>query len=365
MPQPGTAPPKGRAAAIGGRSTDAALRTDDGVVRSDAPDARTAEGDVRRAEPARRPTPALPRPRTLPEPQASSTQPAAAIVVDPGNTMPAGPTELGVALPIADAGTGRLLGERDSGPLLTSNGLGVPRRWLVAIGALALVVGGLAAWIVFMPSGTSTTTTVASASTSNAATTPSASAAKLGEAPRAPGEPIAASKGAIDVKAIDGARIEVDGVEVGAAPMRVDLGVGTHEVKITAPGYAPWTQTVEVASGDNPIVEARLQSSETTSAPAIVPSTSPSKSGGRKKGKGVRAEDLPPPPSDDEEISDEDAPPDEPPLPDKPLPGPATPTVKKPPPPPPPPAPEPKSSPDPFLPTTKKEPTGDPLLPPG
>jgi hypothetical protein len=42
-----------------------------------------------------------------------------------------------------------------------------------------------------------------------------------------------------------------------------------------------------------------------------------------------------------------------------------TPTVKKPPPPPPPPAPDPKGTPDPFLPTTPKEPKSDPLLPPG
>jgi hypothetical protein len=178
--------------------------------------------------------------------------------------------------------------------------------------------------------------------------------------------------GAIEVRAIEGARIEIDGVEVGAAPKRIELGVGSHEVRIVAPGYAPWTETIEIGSGDNPAIEARMSASGDVAAVGAATSGrgtgvgAAPKSGAatKKKGKGVRADDLPPPPSvdDDEPASsddDEDLPP-APLLPDKP--DPVAPQPRKPPPPPP--APDPKRQDDPFLPTTPK-PSSDPLLPSG
>ncbi len=377
-PQPGEAPPRGRAAALaeagrGARTSDAALRTDDGVVRSDAADARAADGAVRRG------TPNVPEGgSTLPPlPQPRSRVPARpiAILEDPGSREAAARVApiadvvepaAGVVLPIVDPGTGALAGERGSGRIAVG-GLPWPRRWLVAIGALALLAGGLAAWVVFNPNATpqsSATGAVAAAAatTSNASksdSTPSptssgAPGAVVGPTPEpaAVAQDASTTHGAVDVRAIEGARIEVDGVDIGAAPRRVELTTGSHEIRIVAPGYAPWSETIEVGGGENPAVEARLKAS-----------------GGSKKkpGKGVRTDE--PVAEDDDFLPTTPASPDdepEPPqelLPDKPTPPvPGTSGPRKPPPPPP--APDPSGNPNPFLPTTPK-PADDPLLPAG
>ncbi|HWB75417.1 MAG TPA: protein kinase [Nannocystaceae bacterium] len=369
-PPPIPAPPKGRAAAIAGRSGDAALRTDDGVVRSDAPDARAADGAVTRGAPnvARRPTPPLPRARSQPEaaaPAIVATAASTEIVVDAGSTQPAGPTELGAVLAIPD--TGRM--PRESGPLAVSRALPVKRRVLVAIGALALAAGALAAWAIFIPAGDAAKNgAVAAAATTTGATKAGASPSSSSSGDRAPGESVASSKGAIEVRAIEGARIEIDGVEVGVAPRRIELGVGSHEVRIVAPGYAPWTETIEIGSGDNPAIEARMSAdvaavgAAKSDRGAGAGATAKTGAGTKKKGKGARADDLPPPPSIDEDepasSDDDDEVIDTPLLPDKP--DPVAPQPRKPPPPPP--APDPKKQDDPFLPTTPT-PSSDPLLP--
>ena len=85
------------------------------------------------------------------------------------------------------------------------------------------------------------------------------------------------------MRAIEGARIEIDGVAVGVAPKRVELGVGKHELRIVAPGYAPWTETIEIVSGDNPTIEARLDASGGT-----VGATSSDRGAGASAPKGAK-----------------------------------------------------------------------------
>jgi hypothetical protein len=46
-----------------------------------------------------------------------------------------------------------------------------------------------------------------------------------------------------------GARIMVDGKELGPAPVTVELGAGGHQVVVTAPGYAPGRSELAVAAG--------------------------------------------------------------------------------------------------------------------
>ncbi|HEY8927537.1 MAG TPA: PEGA domain-containing protein [Polyangia bacterium] len=46
-----------------------------------------------------------------------------------------------------------------------------------------------------------------------------------------------------------GAHIVVDGKDVGAAPVTLELGAGGHQVEVTAPGYAPGRSELAVAPG--------------------------------------------------------------------------------------------------------------------
>ncbi|PKN55854.1 MAG: hypothetical protein CVU56_19145 [Deltaproteobacteria bacterium HGW-Deltaproteobacteria-14] len=58
---------------------------------------------------------------------------------------------------------------------------------------------------------------------------------------------------------VAGATVDIDGVRKGVSPFAVDnIDAGTHFVTVTAPGYAPWQQTVTLFVGDNPEVIAEL-----------------------------------------------------------------------------------------------------------
>ncbi|TNF23454.1 MAG: PEGA domain-containing protein [Deltaproteobacteria bacterium] len=72
--------------------------------------------------------------------------------------------------------------------------------------------------------------------------------------------PVSPTKARVRVLAnVAGAQVDIDGVRKGASPFAVDdLDPGTHFVTVTAPGYAPWQQTVTLAAGDNPEVIAQL-----------------------------------------------------------------------------------------------------------
>ncbi len=305
-----------------------------------------------------RPTP-LPRPvpaRAVPESDesAAATRPAGAraahtepageraSVVDTVDGGPAS-TELGAPIATLDAGTGALQAEGTSGPIRAP--LPVRRRYLVVVGALALLVGGMSAWIVFGPSSTPATgardgapVAGAAAAAQPARREPGGPAAPRSDdrstaaSPSSPEAPIAptAAIGVVEVRAIEGAQVEIDGTVVGNAPHRAELSPGTHTVKITAPGYAAWEETIEVGSGDNPMIDARLKPAGKRKPGATKPDPSVAAP--------AEEPDEPPPPSE--------------PLPVKPPPlqsdFPKPDTPKKPPPPPP--APEPGSSP--FLPTS-------------
>jgi len=228
-----------------------------------------------------------------------------------------------------------------------SGAIPVPRRagmgqgmWIAA-GAVALVLGGLCTWAIFGVGAPTTTAAPTTAAASIGGVTepapqqaPTRSATPAGppvlvpisSAPAqptttAPPEP-AAVKSPVVIRAIAGARIEIDGADAGAAPLQTDLSVGPHTVRIVLPGYVAWEKTVDVIEGQNPIVEAKLVR-------------------GAKKKKGPA--DAAAPIDDEPEPPVEDLAPKAPPI--KTGPSPLLPTK----PPPPPPAPDPSRGP--FLPT--------------
>ena len=132
-----------------------------------------------------------------------------------------------------------------------------------------VTLGALLAWVMFVtPEGTTvTTTTPASASVAPtkssepSVTPPSTDDARAAEVVTPPADapaPANAAEGAVEFHAIAGARVEVDGVDVGPVPLTKPLTVGTHHVRITAPGYVPWEETIDIVEGDNPTLEPRL-----------------------------------------------------------------------------------------------------------
>jgi serine/threonine protein kinase len=173
------------------------------------------------------------------------------------------------------------IGDVASGPIPVPR-LPVRRRWLVVTAVLAVTLGGLLAWAMFGPGGPAAPQPIAA---SNGAATPSgATRPAAGDAAKPPElrpltggddeEPIVIPSDAtptspVVVRAIEGARVEVDGVDHGAAPLQTELSVGTHVIRIVAPNHAPWEQTIEVVAGQNPIVEARLRSTTPKKRPRV------------------------------------------------------------------------------------------------
>lgn len=289
----------------------------------------------------------MPRPRpSAPELEAIAAPEAAASIVGPATTAVSTPrpAETGVATetitPMPEE-----VGDVASGPIPVPR-LPVRRRWLVVTAVLAVSLGGLLAWAIFGPGGPGAPQP--SVASSGAAAPSSPTPASAGDAAKPPvlrplgggddEEPIVIPSDAtptspVVVRAIEGARVEVDGVDQGAAPLQTELSVGKHVVRILAPNHAPWEQTIEVVAGQNPIVEARLRSTAK-----------------KRKGEATRAEGDDPAVEDageDVEAPSEPMPEKAPPI--KPSVAAPTEVPKVPPPPPPPPAPEPSSGP--FLPT--------------
>jgi hypothetical protein len=56
-----------------------------------------------------------------------------------------------------------------------------------------------------------------------------------------------------------GARIKVDGKELGPAPVTMELGAGGHQVEVMAPGYAPGRSELAVAAGQSRTVNIVLE----------------------------------------------------------------------------------------------------------
>ncbi|MBC8073089.1 MAG: PEGA domain-containing protein, partial [Deltaproteobacteria bacterium] len=278
----------------------------------------------------------------------ASSEPARSITAPESRSPVDALPELDAAMLSTDPGVGAVMGERASGPLAIGRSLPVRRGWLLAVGVLAVTVGATAAWVMFLPTGEPAASGALVAASAIAASPEAAALASPSSDPAQSSSAVPTSttstRGTVDVRAPSGARVEVDGVDVGAAPMRVELGTGTHQFRIVAPGYAAWSETVEVGSGDNPLLEARLK---------------PSK---RKPGSAKLEPDVDAPAEPDEaaEPTADEAPVDATPLPDKALPRspPPVPVAKRVPP-----VPEPKGDPTPFLPTVDPAPETDPLLP--
>ncbi|MBK8714336.1 MAG: serine/threonine protein kinase [Deltaproteobacteria bacterium] len=183
------------------------------------------------------------------------------VIADAGQ---GGVRELGAPVAIVDGGTGALRAE--SRPLPTA--LPVRRRYLVVVGICALLVGGMSAWILFAPPRTSPTTVAAAEAglgAAEAARPDDAGGAQPNADADAPVDhapiPItgAALRGRVAVRGPVGARVVVDGVDVGATPLDAMIVPGTHTIEVNAPGHAPWRESVDVVEGDNPIIDAKLK----------------------------------------------------------------------------------------------------------
>ena len=56
-----------------------------------------------------------------------------------------------------------------------------------------------------------------------------------------------------------GAEITIDGSYVGNTPSLIKLGPGTHSIRMTMPGYAPWVRSIETAAGESRNFAATLE----------------------------------------------------------------------------------------------------------
>jgi|GEM_PF-2329552 len=56
-----------------------------------------------------------------------------------------------------------------------------------------------------------------------------------------------------------GAEITIDGSYAGNTPSLIKLRPGTHSIKMTMPGYAPWVRAIETAAGESRNVAATLE----------------------------------------------------------------------------------------------------------
>jgi hypothetical protein len=57
-----------------------------------------------------------------------------------------------------------------------------------------------------------------------------------------------------------GARVFIDGKQVGTTPMRIpELGIGSHVVRIELPDHRTWTTSTRVAAGQETRVTGSLE----------------------------------------------------------------------------------------------------------
>ncbi|MCA9717012.1 MAG: serine/threonine protein kinase, partial [Myxococcales bacterium] len=88
---------------------------------------------------------------------------------------------------------------------------------------------------------------------------------------RAPAERADEPGGArVELRSRPSARVLVDGVDQGETPLTLEVAPGEHELSLVAEGRVTWTETLELAAGDNDAVERTL-------APAEPSSTKPDK----------------------------------------------------------------------------------------
>lgn len=126
---------------------------------------------------------------------------------------------------------------------------------IVAVaGLFALVLGGLTAYLVLggQDAPPAAAPVVAAPAPSAPAAAPST------PTPEVVAEATPATTGMVEVRALAGARVEVDGEDRGEVPVHVELPLGEHRVRVTAAGHHPWQTTIDVTPGANAAVKAEL-----------------------------------------------------------------------------------------------------------
>lgn len=146
----------------------------------------------------------------------------------------------------------------------SDEGSGGRMGMLLAVGGVAaLLLGGLSAWVVFGGDGDGpnvdavATAEAKPAQPAEPADAPELAAAQPPETPSAEDEPTP-DFGTVEVRAVAGARVEVDGEDRGEAPVQLELALGEHRVRVSAPGHHPWESTIDVSAGANAAVKAEL-----------------------------------------------------------------------------------------------------------
>lgn len=142
---------------------------------------------------------------------------------------------------------------------------------IVAVaGLLALSLGGLTAYVV-LGGGDEPASTAAPSAPAEPPPGASRPASKASAEPSEATPPEAATVGTVEVRAIAGARVEIDGEDRGEAPKTLELDVGEHRVKVVAPGHYPWQTTIDVKPGVNAAVTAEPVPMEAGAPPPEVP----------------------------------------------------------------------------------------------
>jgi hypothetical protein len=104
--------------------------------------------------------------------------------------------------------------------------------------------------------------TTAPSTAPSAPPAPSSDAAPAGPNAVAPPSPIADPDAFASVQLSSdptGAEITIDGSYVGNTPSLIKLRPGTHSIKMTLPGYAPWVRSIETAAGESRNFAATLE----------------------------------------------------------------------------------------------------------
>ncbi len=131
---------------------------------------------------------------------------------------------------------------------------------IVAVaGLFALALGGLTAFLVLGDHGEPAAPPAAAVVEAAAEPSPSPTPTP---APTVAEALPAATVGTVEVRALEGARVEIDGEDRGEAPVHVELPLGEHRVRVTAAGHHPWQTTIEVSPGANAAVKAELAPAE-------------------------------------------------------------------------------------------------------
>ena len=152
---------------------------------------------------------------------------------------------------------------------------------IVAVAGLAaLALGGLSAFLIL---DSEESAAAAAPPPAEAPATPAADA-EIPSAPVAQPTPTPANIGTVEVRAVDGARVEVDGEDRGEAPVQLELPLGEHRVRVFAPDYYPWESTIDVSAGANAAVKAELvMREEPIEPPPENPTGTPKSRGKRPK----------------------------------------------------------------------------------